>query len=215
MFLENKNVADINGRLQLRGTNRITSDHLAAWYESYMLRHDMRSSEFDNVISMFYLLTDQYVREQRGINGPNSEEVPYMPAFSGNAYNPADTSRTVQTRKDGKYPAYRIESAVEDMPDATGQPVVRNRHNPIRMFLPPRPWRFGQPISIEGQQAGRIGSHLIDRSDIGSLQSRELLSRKHTPWDMSIFMTDEPTHRGGRGGRAALVPNHHQPWHYE
>lgn len=194
LFLENENIATINGRLKLRGRERVNKNMLASWYDDYMRANKIEAAKIDDVITWVDYMTEAYVREYRGHHFVVAEEIPYLPW--GDQMKCNKNNRIIeQTRADCKYPKLKLESVIEDQRDENGNIVIRNAWKPIRVFMPVRPWRHPSskgpvPLLLQKQQQN-AGMRLIDKNDRGSLYDWELLSRPHPKYDMKRFLINE------------------------
>lgn len=196
LFVDQENRAFINDQLKLRGKNQLSRAWLGRWFDDYLKKHDMRLWGVENLITVRDMMTDTLLSEYRGAHYLHCGEVPYHPALEGKGL-PMNKEMIHQGSKYGKFPKFMIKSAVEDMPNMDGQPVVRNVHDPVRISLKPGLWRFGRAVPAYQQWIQRKGMRLVDKEDLGSLHTFELLGRKHTPRDMSIYMTNGEGSWGG------------------
>jgi hypothetical protein len=195
LFLENENIANINGRLKLKGSERVNAHMLASWYYNYMVANRVEPSKIDNVITWVDFMNENYVREYMGHHFLVAEEVPYVP-WADQMKCSKNNRLIEQTRSDGKYPKLKLESAIEDRRDPeTGEIIIRNAWKPVRIFMPSRPWRHpsakGPVPKLLQRQQQNAGMRLIDKDDRGSLYDWELLSKPHRKYDMSKFLINE------------------------
>ena len=184
LFLARENISHINGRLNFAGSKKIRKHQLSSWYDGYMRQNRLDKKEIENVITWQQFMTENYIREFKGFHTVTSEEVPFLP-FAENGERNKELIQ--QTRSDGKYPKFKLPSAIEDRRDENGNIVIRDAHRPVHMFANTQKQnkRFGKtPHSFYMN-----GSRLIDWEDRGSLYDWEILHRQHTKRDMSIFMT--------------------------
>jgi hypothetical protein len=184
LFLAMENVSHINSRLRFNGKEKIRKHQLAGWYDEHMRINMFDKKMIENVITWQHFMTENYIREFKGYHTVASEEVPFLPFAENGERN---QGMIQQTRSDGKYPKFKLQSAVEDKRDQNGNIVIRNVHATTRMFANTKKQnkRFGKtPHSFYMN-----GSRLIDRDDRGSLYDWEPLHRPHTKRDMTIFMT--------------------------
>lgn len=207
MFLSIENVASINGRLRLRGSDRYGKEYMKGWWIDYMASHRIERAKIDNVMEFKHMMTDIFVQKHAAANVLHHEEVPYVPWAVGGAH---DTARIHNGAATGRWPKYKIQSMVEDMPDSHGQSVVRKCHQPIRMVYQPRQmWHGGKAVPDRQTIWSRGNLRLIDKDEVASgLTTFELLNRQHTVRDVQPYLTNENTN--GRG-----APNTHIPWVYE
>jgi hypothetical protein len=199
LFLARENIAGLSGRLKLKGDERLTKQQLANWYDAFMTKHRVEASKIDNVITWMHYMTEEYIRGYMGHHCIESEDVPYLP-YQGDVRGAMNNKLIEQTRSDGKFPKFKLESAIEDRRDENGNIVIRNLWRPERMFQPVNSWRHpgskgksrGPVSKLLQRQQQNAGSRLYDKEYAGeTLNNWEPLHRKHTKRDMSIFLINE------------------------
>lgn len=195
LFVSGDNRSYINGRLKLRGNRRVQKKQLCRWYDQYMKQMRIENKYIENPITWQEFMTENYIRQYTGVNPVYSEDIPYVPWDTNNCKQ-KNNNLIRQSRADGKFPKFHIESAIEDKRDKCGNIVIRNAHTTNRMYLPARPWRFKENVPQYQKTFGANGSKLIDREQRGTLYDYELLGRAHTPRDMSIFYSNDNGHAG-------------------
>lgn len=195
LFLAKENRASLNGLLKLSKGERLTKQQFAGWYDDHMQKYRIETSKIDNVIVWQDYMNQNYIREYRGHHCITESEIPYLAFDTPSGEKEVNHRLIEQTQPDGKFPKFKLESAIEDRRDPeTGEIIIRNAHKVIRMFQPARPWRHPGakgPVSSLLKGQSQNGSRLIDRDYRGSLYDFELLSRKHTPRPMDMFLINE------------------------
>lgn len=188
IFISPGNVAWVNGRLKLRGPKRVRWQQMAGWFDAYMTQWRVDRDKIENVITWVQFMNENYIREYRGFHALETNDIPFMP---WNEDGPRNKDLISHTAKSGKFPRLKLESAVEDRIGVNGAPTVRYRQEPIRMFLPVRPYRYGRNVPLWRRQQASNGSKLIDWEHRGSLYDWELINRPHTKRNMDIFLTNQ------------------------
>jgi hypothetical protein len=192
LFTSNENIATINGALKLRGSYKSDKNYILLWYDNFMREKRIEPCKIDNAITWSQYMTDEYVREYKGHHFMDQAEVPYLP-FDNSVGELSN--KIVKSRPgNGKFPKFKLESAIEDRRDENGDIVIRYEHKPVRIFQTARPWRHPSatgPVPKLLQLQQRNGWRNIDRDYTGSLDTRSLESRPHVKRDLKPFMINE------------------------
>lgn len=199
LFLARENIACVSGRLKLKKDEQLNKYQLSEWYDAFMTKHRVEASKIDNVITWMQYMTEEYIRAYMGHHNITSEEIPYLP-FDTHEPKEVNKRQIEQTRSDGKFPRFKIDSVIEDRRDENGDIVIRNAWKPNRIFQRVNGWRHpgatgknrGPVSKLVQRQQQNAGSRLYDKDYAGeTLNNWEPLRRPHTKRDMSIFLINE------------------------
>ena len=199
LFLDQENISIILEAIRSGGRVRLSPADLGAWYDQFLIKNRIETDKIEDVRVWAYFMTDGFIREWRGHHSVTSEDVPRLPFDDpmGMAEMPENKAMIERPKSTGgRYPKFHLPSAVEDGVDESGQPIIHNEHQRIRMFQPLTKngdyndgWRFGKKNPLVAKRIAGHHGFLVDKDDIGSLYDFELLSRKHTPYPMDKFFT--------------------------
>lgn len=196
LFLEKQNVSRINRYLRLPNEKAVLRPKLLEWYDLYMCQNRLDSKEIGDPTIWASFMTEMFVKDYKGRYPVDHAEIPFLPyeteefgGETGETYGKFVNKKNAGT---GRWPGFKLVSAVEDGVGDDGCPVVHgDKFEHVRMFTKPRPWRWGQPVP-GWMRKQTHGMRLVDRSEYGSLVNWELLNRPHprTGTDMSVFLSE-------------------------